>query len=50
MHKPMEKSARSALTLEKHIKIANYERVGHVLSLMKPEARKRIRFFSKAAY
>ena len=34
MHVLAEKARAGALTLEEHIEMDNYERVGHVLSLM----------------
>jgi hypothetical protein len=43
MHELAEKSRAGALTLEEHIEMDNYERVGHVLSLMKSKARKSLK-------
>ena len=39
MRKLAEKARRGTLTLEEHIELDNYERVGHVLSLLKSKAR-----------
>ena len=39
MHKLAEKARAGTLTLEEHIEMDNYERVGQVLSLMKSKAR-----------
>jgi hypothetical protein len=43
MHELAEKARAGTLTLEEHIEMDNYERVGHVLSLMKSKARKKLR-------
>lgn len=43
MHKLAENSRAGTLTLEEHIELDNYERVGHVLSLMKSKARKALK-------
>ena len=43
MHELAEKARAGALTLEEHIEMDNYERVGHVLSLMKSKARKSLK-------
>ena len=40
MHALAEKAREGTLTLEEHIEMDNYERVGHVLSLMKSKARR----------
>lgn len=40
MHDLAEKARAGTLTLEEHMELDNYERVGHVLSLMKSKARK----------
>jgi hypothetical protein len=38
-----KKASAGTLTLEEHIELDNYERVGHVLSLMKAKARKALK-------
>ncbi|HEX9005224.1 MAG TPA: hypothetical protein VGB07_35265 [Blastocatellia bacterium] len=38
-----EKAREGSLTIEEHIEMDNYERVGHVLSLMKSKARKSLK-------
>lgn len=38
-----EKAREGSLTVEDHIEMDNYERVGHVLSLMKSKARKSLK-------
>lgn len=38
-----EKARDGSLTIEEHIEMDNYERVGHVLSLMKSKARKSLK-------
>jgi uncharacterized protein YnzC (UPF0291/DUF896 family) len=43
MHELAEKARASTLTLEEHIELDNYERVGHVLSLMKSKARQALK-------
>ena len=43
MHALAEKARSGTLTLEEHIEMDNYERVGHVLSLMKSKARKALK-------
>ncbi|MEK6323553.1 MAG: hypothetical protein AABN33_18085 [Acidobacteriota bacterium] len=43
MHELAEKARAGTLTLEEHIELDNYERVGHVLSLMKSKARKALK-------
>ncbi len=43
MQELAEKARAGALTLEEHIEMDNYERVGQVLSLMKSKARKSLR-------
>jgi len=43
MHELAEKARAGTLTLEEHIEADNYERVGHVLSLMKSKARKALK-------
>ena len=43
MHALAEKAREGTLTLEEHIELDNYERVGHVLSLMKSKARKALK-------
>jgi len=43
MHVLAEKARAGALSLEEHIEMDNYERVGHVLSLMKSKARKSLK-------
>lgn len=43
MQELAEKARAGALTLEEHIEMDNYERVGHVLSLMKSKARKSLK-------
>jgi flagellar motor switch protein FliG len=43
MHELAEKARAGSLTLEEHIELDNYERVGHVLSLMKSKARKALK-------
>ena len=40
MQELAEKARAGTLTLEEHIELDNYERVGHVLSLMKSKVRK----------
>ncbi|MGH9753369.1 MAG: hypothetical protein ACREA2_11355 [Blastocatellia bacterium] len=48
MHELAEKARGGVLTLEEHIEMDNYERVGHVLSLMKSKARKALKKASAA--
>jgi len=43
MHALAEKARSGTLTLEEHIELDNYERVGHVLSIMKSKARKALK-------
>ncbi len=43
MQELAEKAREGTLTIEEHIEMDNYERVGHVLSLMKAKARKSLR-------
>lgn len=43
MQELAEKARAGVLTLEEHIEMDNYERVGHVLSLMKSRARKSVK-------
>lgn len=43
MHELANKARASTLTLEEQIELDNYERVGHVLSLMKSKARKALK-------
>ena len=43
MHELAEKARAGTLSLEEHIELDNYERVGHVLSLMKSKARKALK-------
>lgn len=43
MHELAEKARAGNLTLEEHIEMDNYERVGHVLALMKSKARKSLK-------
>ncbi|MGE0131799.1 MAG: hypothetical protein AB7U82_27255 [Blastocatellales bacterium] len=43
MQELAEKARAGALTLEEHIEMDSYERVGHVLSLMKSKARKSLK-------
>lgn len=43
MHSLAEKARESTLTLDEHIELDNYERVGHVLSLMKSRARRALK-------
>lgn len=43
MHSLAEKAREGTLTLDEHIELDNYERVGHVLSLMKSRARKALK-------
>lgn len=43
MHELAERARAGTLTLEEHIELDNYERVGHVLSLMKSKARKALK-------
>jgi phosphate uptake regulator len=38
-----KKASAGTLTLEEHIELDNYERVGHMLSLMKSKARKALK-------
>ena len=38
-----EKARQGSLAIEEHIELDNYERVGHVLSLMKSKARKALK-------
>ena len=42
MHELAEKARAGTLTVEEHVEMDNYERVGHLLSLMKSKARKEI--------
>ena len=48
MHELAEKPRAGTLTLEEHIELDNYERVGHVLSLMKSKARKALKMVRSA--
>jgi uncharacterized protein YnzC (UPF0291/DUF896 family) len=43
MHELAEKARAGTLTVEEHVEMDNYERVGHLLSLMKSKARKKLR-------
>jgi hypothetical protein len=43
MQELAEKARAGTLTLEEHIEMDNYERVGHVLSLMKSKARQSLK-------
>ena len=43
MHELAEKARAGTLILEEHVELDNYERVGHVLSLMKSKVRKKLR-------
>lgn len=43
MQELAEKAREGTLTLEEHIEMDNYERVGHVLSLMKSKARQSLK-------
>ncbi|MEK6285007.1 MAG: hypothetical protein AABO57_04635 [Acidobacteriota bacterium] len=43
MNELATKARAGTLTLEEHIELDNYERVGHVLSLMKSKARKALK-------
>lgn len=43
MQELAEKARAGTLSLEEHIEIDNYQRVGHVLSLMKSKARKSLK-------
>lgn len=43
MHELAEKAREGILTLEEQIEMDNYERVGHVLSLLKSKARKSLK-------
>ena len=43
MHELANKARAGTLTLEEQIELDNYERVGHVLSLMKSKARKALK-------
>lgn len=43
MNELAKKARAGTLTLEEHIELDNYERVGHVLSLMKSKARKALK-------
>ena len=43
MHGLAEKARAGALTLEENIELDNYERAGHLLSLMKSTARKALK-------
>lgn len=43
MQELAEKARAGTLTLEEHIELDNYERVGNVVSLMKSKARKSLR-------
>jgi len=43
MHALANKARAGILTLEEQIELDNYERVGHVLSLMKSKARKALK-------
>ncbi len=42
MHELAEKAREGTLALEEHLELDNYERVGHVLSLLKSQARQTI--------
>ena len=44
MHALAEKARAGMLTLEEHVELDNYERVGHVLSLIKSKVRKKLQF------
>lgn len=48
MHELAEKARAGTLTLEEHIELDSYERVGHVLSLMKSKARKSLKMARSA--
>jgi hypothetical protein len=43
MQELAEKAREGTLTLEEHVELDNYERVGHVLSLMKSKARQALK-------
>jgi hypothetical protein len=43
MHELAEKARAGTLTVEEHVEMDNYERVGHLLSLMKSKVRKQLR-------
>lgn len=43
MNELAKKARAGTLTLEEHIEMDNYERVGHLLSLMKSKARKALK-------
>jgi uncharacterized protein YnzC (UPF0291/DUF896 family) len=43
MHELANKARAGTLTLEERIELDNYERVGHLLSLMKSKARKALK-------
>jgi uncharacterized protein YnzC (UPF0291/DUF896 family) len=43
MHELAEKARAGTLTLEEHVELDNYKRVGHVLSLIKSKVRKKLR-------
>jgi hypothetical protein len=43
MHELAEKARAGTLSIEEHVEMDNYERVGHVLSLMKSKARKSLK-------
>ena len=43
MRELAEKARAGTLTLDEHIELDNYERVGHVVSLMKSKARKALK-------
>jgi len=43
MHELAKKARAGTLTIEEQIEVDNYERVGHVLSLMKSKARKALK-------
>jgi uncharacterized protein YnzC (UPF0291/DUF896 family) len=43
MQELAEKAREGTLTLEEHVELGNYERVGHVLSLMKSKARQALK-------
>ncbi|MBI1759975.1 MAG: hypothetical protein HYR56_00925 [Acidobacteria bacterium] len=43
MHELAEKARKGTLTLEEHLELDSYERVGHVLSLLKSQARQALK-------
>jgi uncharacterized protein YnzC (UPF0291/DUF896 family) len=48
MNELAKKTRAGTLTLEEHIELDNYERVGHVLSLMKSKARRALKKVRRA--